>query len=111
MAEQFGAFKQGVEYEQPAVGMPPQGLLRGVGGGELGDAGADLGGDEVEEVGCAAVLPPCGERVGHGFAVWVGWGVVVGAAGGVKALLGRVTDEYEHGRLAVAAEGLWGEQF
>ena len=42
VAEQFGAFKQGVEHEQPAVGVPPQGLLRGVGGGELGDARAQL---------------------------------------------------------------------
>ena len=42
MAEQFGAFKQGVEHEQPAVGVPPQGLLPGVGGGELGDARAQL---------------------------------------------------------------------
>lgn len=109
MAEQFGAFKQGVEHEQPAVGVPPQGLLPGVGGGELGDAGADLGGDEVKEVGCAAVLPPCGERVGHGFAVWVGWGVVVGAAGGVKAQIGGIADEHEHGGLGVAAEGLRGE--
>ena len=91
--------------------MPPEGLLGGVGGGELGDAGADLGGDEVEQVGCAAVLPPCGEWVGHGFAVCVGRGVVVGAAGGVKALLGGVADEYEYGRLVVLAEGLRGEQF
>ena len=56
-------------------------------------------------------MPPCGERVGHGFAVWVGWGVVVGAAGGVKALFGGVADEYEHGRMAVLAEGLRGEYF
>ena len=49
--------------------MPPEGLLGGVYGGELGDTGADLGGDEVEKVGCAAVLSLGGEGVGHGVAV------------------------------------------
>ena len=91
--------EQGVEDEQAAVGVPPQGLFVRVGADEAVDLRPDLVQDELEEWRCAAVAAFGCQLVGHGFALRVGRGVVVGAGGGVEAQFGRVTDEDEDGQL------------
>ena len=91
--------EQGVEDEQATVGVSPQGLFVRVGGGEAVDLRPDLVQDELEELRCTAVAAFGCQLVGHGFALRVGRGVVVGAGGGIEAQFGRVADEDEDGQL------------
>ena len=91
--------EQGVEDEQAAVGVSPQGLFVRVGADEAVDLRPDLVQDEMEEWRCAAVAAFGCQLVGHGFALRVGRSVVVGAGGGIETQFGRVTDEDEDGQL------------
>lgn len=111
VGEGLRLLEQGVEDEEAAVGVPPQGLPRGVGRGEGGDLRAQAAGEQVEQGGRAAVAAAFGEGVGRRAAVFVGRGVVVGAAGGVEAQVGGVAGQDEQRGGGQAAQGVGVEVF